>query len=98
MQRLARLRKFLTGTVTGSYIAVFNPFIPMGMTQECYTLEELAYQDSRDIQRSTEQGWSFQWVSERGFVLAPNRDGHRGLQTVGLRRAVFRSVVGKSDR
>ncbi len=95
MKRLSNLWKFITGTVTGSCIAVFNPSLPVSLTGDSYTLEELAYQDTRHEERTAETGWSYQWVPEEGLVLLSNRKTPEGRQTVGLRRAVFRTVVGK---
>lgn len=93
MKLLERLRKYVAGTLTGSCIVLLNPITPIGTGQQFYTLEELSYQDTKQEQTTGKQGWSYQWVYDKGFVLQPNRRGGPAEQPVRLRRAVYRSIV-----
>ena len=93
MELFKKLRTTITGSVAGSCIVLLNQTTPMDMTRDFHTLEELSYQDERGKEASERHDWSFQWVVDRGFVLVPGRKTGTRHHTVGLRRAVYRTVV-----
>ena len=95
MKMLQQLRRIMTGSVAGSCIVLLNQTMPMDVTREFYTLEELAYQDTQPKQTSGQTNWSYQWVVDRGFVLMPTGTPCSCGHKAGFRQAVYRTLVNR---
>ena len=92
MEWLRKSKKLLLGGLTGSYITLFVPPMPIGLGGEYFTLEELSWQASSKVEPDDTAEWSFQWVNSRGFVLQRESSGRKPY-TTSLKRAVYRRII-----
>ncbi|MBN1306664.1 MAG: hypothetical protein JXA18_02015 [Chitinispirillaceae bacterium] len=92
MEVLRKSKRLLLGGLTGSFLTLFGPVTPIGLSGEYFTLEELSWQTARRVEGSKDAPWTFVWVNSRGFVLQrKHRNG--SPQPAPMRHAVYRRII-----
>ena len=94
MELLRKSKRVLLGGLTGSFITLFAPVTPIGLSGEYFYLEELCWQTAPRIERDKNARWAFVWVNARGFVLQ-RKHLNASPQPTPLRRAVYRRIIDK---